>query len=45
MPTISEAQCVVLDVTFEGYGKVVEQSPKARTPMTKNMKVHLKLKP
>ena len=34
-----------IDVTFEGYGKVVEQSPKARTPMTKNMKVHLKLKP
>lgn len=34
-----------IDVTFEGYGKVVEQSPKARTPMTKNMKVYLKLKP
>ncbi len=34
-----------LDVTFEGYGKVVEQTPKARTPMTKGTTVHLKLKP
>ena len=33
-----------LDVSFEGYGKVVSQEPKARTPMTKGMKVHLKLK-
>lgn len=34
-----------LDVSFEGYGKVVSQEPKARTPLKKGMKVHLKLKP
>ena len=33
-----------LDVSFEGCGKVVSQEPKARTPITKGMKVHLKLK-
>ncbi len=33
-----------IDVTFEGYGKVVEQTPKAKTPITKGMRVHLKLK-
>ena len=35
---------VGVDVTFEGYGKVYSQEPKARTPITKNPKVHLKLK-
>ena len=34
-----------IDVTYEGMGKVVSQEPKARTPITKNTKVHLKLKP
>ena len=33
-----------IDASFEGYGKVVSQEPKARTPITKNTKVHLKLK-
>lgn len=33
-----------IDVSFEGYGKVYSQDPKARTPLTKNPKVHLKLK-
>ena len=32
-----------IDVTFEGYGKVVSQEPKARTPLPRNAKVHLKL--
>ena len=34
-----------LDVSFEGYGKVVSQEPKARTPLGAHTKVHLKLKP
>ena len=33
-----------LDVTFEGYGKVVSQEPKGRTPLTPGTTVHLKLK-
>lgn len=33
-----------LDVTFEGYGKVVGQEPKARTPITKGTVVHLRVK-
>lgn len=37
---------VGVDVTFEGYGKVYAQEPKARTPLAKTeKKVHLKLKP
>lgn len=36
---------VGVDVSFEGYGKVVSQEPKARTPIKKGAKVHLKLKP
>lgn len=37
---------VGIDVTFEGYGKVYAQEPKARTPLAKtNNKVHLMLKP
>ena len=34
-----------IDVSYEGYGKVVSQEPKAKTPLTKNTKLHLKLKP
>ena len=35
-----------IDVTFEGYGKVYAQEPKAKTPLAKTeKKVHLKLKP
>lgn len=34
-----------IDVTFEGYGKVSSQEPKARTAIGRNPKVHLKLKP
>lgn len=34
-----------IDVSFEGYGKVYSQEPKARTPLSKtNNKLHLKLK-
>lgn len=33
-----------LDVSFEGYGKVVSQEPKAKTPIGSNTKVHLRLK-
>ena len=33
-----------LDVTFEGYGKVVSQEPKARTPIKKGTTVHLYVK-
>lgn len=33
-----------LDVSFEGYGKVVSQEPKRGTPIKRGMKVHLKLK-
>ena len=33
-----------LDVSFEGSGRVFSQTPHARTPMTKGMKVHLVLK-
>jgi cell division protein FtsI (penicillin-binding protein 3) len=33
-----------IDVTFEGYGKVYSQEPKARTPITSKGKVHLKLR-
>lgn len=36
---------VGVDVTFEGYGKVYSQEPKARTPLSQKPKVHLKLKP
>jgi cell division protein FtsI (penicillin-binding protein 3) len=36
---------VGVDVSFEGYGKVYSQEPKARTALTNNNKVHLKLKP
>lgn len=36
---------VGVDVSFEGYGKVVSQEPKARTPIKRGAKVHLKLKP
>lgn len=33
-----------IDVSYEGYGKVVSQEPKSRTPLTKNTKVHLILR-
>lgn len=33
-----------IDVTFDGYGKVYAQEPKARTALVRNPKVHLKLK-
>ena len=33
-----------LKVTFEGYGKVVSQEPRARTPLYRGSTVHLKLK-
>lgn len=33
-----------LDVTFEGYGKVVSQEPRARSPIAPGKKIHLKLK-
>ena len=33
-----------IDVTFDGCGKVASQEPKARTPLTRGMKVHLHLK-
>lgn len=36
---------VGLDVSFEGYGKVVSQEPKRGTPLKKGMKVHIKLEP
>ena len=36
---------VGLDVSFEGYGKVVSQEPKRGTPLKKGMKVHMKLEP